>query len=151
MKIKTQDLTGTALDWAVAKCEGMPERLVFGRGAVSDAGYCVERPNGTLRFYVLRSVWDKWFEKCETHPWGAGVSVYSPSTDWSQGGPIIEREGISSIPFDNTRWEARCAVAVQRTPARFVERRGPTPLIAAMRCYVASHLGDEVDIPEELL
>ncbi len=28
---------------------------------------------------------------------------------------------------------------------------GPTPLIAAMRCYVASKLGDEVDIPEELL
>jgi hypothetical protein len=27
---------------------------------------------------------------------------------------------------------------------------GPTPLIAAMRCYVASRLGDEVDVPEEL-
>ncbi|MNW06473.1 hypothetical protein D3C71_2028910 [compost metagenome] len=28
---------------------------------------------------------------------------------------------------------------------------GPTPLIAAMRCYVASRVGDEVDLPEELL
>jgi hypothetical protein len=28
---------------------------------------------------------------------------------------------------------------------------GPTPLIAAMRCYVASKLGDEVDVPEELM
>jgi hypothetical protein len=28
---------------------------------------------------------------------------------------------------------------------------GPTPLIAAMRCYVASKLGDEVEVPEELL
>ena len=27
---------------------------------------------------------------------------------------------------------------------------GPTPLIAAMRCYVSGKLGDEVDIPEEL-
>jgi hypothetical protein len=27
---------------------------------------------------------------------------------------------------------------------------GPTPLIAAMRCYVASKLGDEVELPEEL-
>lgn len=27
---------------------------------------------------------------------------------------------------------------------------GPTPLIAAMRCYVASKLGDEVEVPEEL-
>jgi hypothetical protein len=28
---------------------------------------------------------------------------------------------------------------------------GHTPLIAAMRCYVASKLGDEVEIPQELL
>ena len=27
---------------------------------------------------------------------------------------------------------------------------GPNPLIAVMRCYVASKLGDEVNIPEEL-
>lgn len=26
---------------------------------------------------------------------------------------------------------------------------GPTPLIAAMRCYVASKLGEEVEIPDE--
>jgi hypothetical protein len=28
--------------------------------------------------------------------------------------------------------------------------RGPTPLIAAMRCYVASVLGDEVEVPDSL-
>jgi hypothetical protein len=27
---------------------------------------------------------------------------------------------------------------------------GPTPLIAAMRCYVISKLGDEVEVPDEL-
>jgi hypothetical protein len=31
-----------------------------------------------------------------------------------------------------------------------IQTDGPTPLIAAMRCYVASKLGDEIDIPEEL-
>lgn len=77
------------------------------------------------------------------------------STDWSQGGPIIEREKISPRcqffmrgdgSYDNSRnewvathWELPvCGV-------------GPTPLIAAMRCFVASRLGDEVEIPEELL
>jgi hypothetical protein len=30
------------------------------------------------------------------------------------------------------------------------EGEGPTPLIAAMRCYVQSRLGDEVDVPKEL-
>ena len=62
----------------------------------------------------------------------------SPSTDWSQGGPIIEREGIGIFPLGNGRgWAAGL-------------RSGPTPLIAAMRCYVASKLGDEVDVPTEL-
>jgi hypothetical protein len=28
---------------------------------------------------------------------------------------------------------------------------GHTPLIAAMRCYVASKLGEEIDVPEELI
>ena len=32
-----------------------------------------------------------------------------------------------------------------------IKYSGPTPLIAAMRCYVASKLGDEVDVPEELV
>jgi hypothetical protein len=27
---------------------------------------------------------------------------------------------------------------------------GDTPLIAAMRCFVTSKLGDEIEIPEEL-
>ena len=111
---------------------------------MSDTGYCVERPNGTRRFYVLRSVWDKWFEKCETHPWGAGVSVYSPSTDWAQGGPIIEREGVL---FTRTNDGEMYRAWIVRRNASAI---GPAHLIAAMRCYVASKLGDEVEIPEEL-
>jgi hypothetical protein len=69
---------------------------------------------------------------------------WKPSTDWSQGGPIIEREKIT-ICFDTCvpRWVG-CD-----WDARLTEF-GPTPLIAAMRCYVASKLGDEIKIPEEL-
>ncbi len=69
--------------------------------------------------------------------------IHPYSTDWADGGPIIEREGIEllceSLGF---RWVAM--------PQKGPEWRGPTPLIAAMRCYVASKLGDEVDVPEEL-
>lgn len=70
-----------------------------------------------------------------------------PSTDWSQGGPIIEREEIATRP---TRfgWEA---VTEQSDYYSVCRLFGPTALIAAMRCYVASKLGDEVEIPEELL
>lgn len=148
--MKTSELTGAALDWAVAKCEGMPERIVFGRGSVRDTGYCVERPNGTRLFYVLRNVWNRWFDKCETHPWGEGVGVWTPSTNWSQGGPIIERERIELV-FDcngpDILWEAK---KYTFDGTLLWNDYGSTPLIAAMRCYVASKLGDEVEIPAEL-
>lgn len=71
---------------------------------------------------------------------------YFYSTDWSQGGPIIERKKIH-MEHDDVQWIAR---HYPRQGVQFYEE-GPTPLIAAMRCYVASKLGDEVDVPEELV
>lgn len=75
--------------------------------------------------------------------WKGKACKYSPSTDWSQGGPIIEREYIQ-LEID-LAW-----VATRIEGSSVSEEHGPTPLIAAMRCYVASRLGDEVTIPEEL-
>ena len=74
---------------------------------------------------------------------------YAPehSTNWSQGGPVIEREGMLIRPQPGYNlWEAWKHGADE---GHFSV--GPTPLVAAMRCYVASKLGDEVEIPEELL
>jgi hypothetical protein len=107
--MKTSELTGAALDWAVAKCEGFdPETLNTKTGVV----------------YSLR------------------YGVYTPSTDWAQGGPIIERE----------RFEFRQAnTGMQASYQGGATWFGPTHLIAAMRCYVASKLGDDINIPEELL
>jgi hypothetical protein len=72
------------------------------------------------------------------------------STDWSQGGPIIEREELtlSHSPYDHVfygRTRPWCAEKKGRM------EYGSTPLIAAMRCYVASKLGDEIELPTELL
>ena len=74
---------------------------------------------------------------------------YSPSTDWSQGGPVIEREKISVELKPHGYWMA----SFQNNYADEKEflSLGSTPLIAAMRCFVASRLGDEVDVPEELV
>ena len=75
-----------------------------------------------------------------------------PSTNWAQGGPIIEREGMDLNPHGvdsrsgRTHWRA----AIQWLDESDFEGIGSTPLIAAMRCYVASQLGKEVEIPEEL-
>lgn len=95
--------------------------------------------------------------------WSDGRGYYylhsdSPSTNWSQGGRIIEREKISTSydgywvydptdPEDNgERWFAEDPGGRCNSYCRY----GPTPLIAAMRCYVASKLGDDVEIPKEL-
>ena len=67
----------------------------------------------------------------------------SASTKWSQAGPIIEREGLCVNPDFPRGW---MAITNNAELIQF----GPTPLIAAMRCYVASKLGDEIEIPEEL-
>jgi hypothetical protein len=110
MKIKTQELTGPALDWAVARCENyLPSMLNTKTGIV----------------YGL-------------------VGELNFSTNWAQGGPIIERAGIRQHRSHTGDWWA----GSESDPQRPIS--GPTPLIAAMRCYVTSRLGDEVDIPEEL-
>ena len=109
--MKTSELQGAALDWAVAKCEGLDIRRLSG---------------GEL----LLADGDFWF----------------PSTDWAQGGPLIERELIAVRFICEGRWESWWS----GWPKSFQVVYGPTPLIAAMRCYVASKLGDEVEVPNEL-
>ena len=111
--MKTSELTGVALDWAVAKCKGIT--LAPHRGGWSYAAY---------------------------------------STDWAQGGPIIEREGIATSPTP-THWAAHIHEGERLVGGKVAfnwrhKMTGPTPLIAAMRCFVASCFGDEVEIPEKL-
>ena len=75
---------------------------------------------------------------------------YEPSTDWVQGGPIIEREKVAIYwreYFDEPPEESYWVATIDKP---LTETQGQTPLIAAMRCYVASKLGEEVEIPEEL-
>ena len=79
----------------------------------------------------------------------ADRSMYHYSTDWARGGPIIEREGIDlrkrvpdpdiARPHPRFAWKAEL---VATNP--YFCGTGPTPLVAAMRCFVASKLGDEV-------
>jgi hypothetical protein len=77
---------------------------------------------------------------------------YHFSTDWSQAGPIIEREGVCMVfsPKDaRGAWYA--VMGKNRFLSPDFEGSGPKPLVAAMRCYVASKLGDEVEVPDEII
>lgn len=131
MKVKTQDLTGIALDWAVAKCEGSVTELAFDGIAY---GFKLD---GNLKVLAKG--------------WAPSMSWY-PSSNWAQGGPIIEREEIGlrmNVPCSPGRtWEGRPSPLAKGAGGKF--GYGPTPLIAAMRCLVASKLGEEVEIPESL-
>ena len=109
MKLKTSELQGAVLDWAVAKCE------------VGDAINEIDDPH----FY---------------------------STDWALAGPIIERERIG---FKYTGTAMEFVAWVNGELSTVNDQHGPTPLVAAMRCYVASKFGDDlvlfkVEVPNEL-
>ena len=122
MKLKTSDLTGPALDWAVDEARG------FG------ADY--------LKWWRVGG--DKRFTHCEI------MRAYS--TDWSQGGPIIERERIEIRKGNPLYFPKGNEKGDFYEPLWLAGKmHGPTPLIAAMRGFVASKLGDTIDIPEELL
>jgi hypothetical protein len=124
--MNTSELTGAALDWAVARCEGL---LCFGY-RTDGKRFAVEDSDGQ-------------------------VEGFMPATDWAQGGPIIEREGISLTSYldeEDPYWIGSVECQYKNFNATaYYEEYGPTPLIAAMRCYVVSKLGDTIDIPDELL
>jgi hypothetical protein len=154
MKIKTSELTGAALDWAVAKCEGdlfeSAPTVEPQIAKVWPLTGLVRIENGKRVGYVVN---DNLFKRTKRSYADEGgirlfVDVWGPSTDWSQGGPIIERAGIFVRPKTTGDW--RCWINDGKGEGIKFYQHGPTPLIAAMRCYVASKLGDEIEIPEEL-
>jgi len=111
MKIKTSELSGVQLDWAVKQA------------IKKDGGYFLPSKN---------------------------YKDISHAYSWSYGGPIIEREGISLDyigvgegirvqAWQATTWSADNLMS---------SGSGPTPLVAAMRCFVASELGEEVEVPD---
>ena len=120
--MKTSELQGKALDYAVALIEGELQRS----------------HNPALLFEQERA------GGCD----GIGIE-HAPrlhySTAWDEAGPIIERERIRLNVYTPTPdlWVA----SIWRDSVRY-EQAGPTPLVAAMRCYVASRLGDNVYLPE---
>ena len=126
MKVKTADLIGPALDWAVAVVEGLTEEHAWTTIEI---------------FKAIRAGGGYWY-----------------STDWSAAGPLIERDciGLEKHRLEGQRQWAACdwhpvVIHGHTCLERSKYVYGPTPLIAAMRCVVAANLGDEVDVPDELV
>ena len=94
---------------------------------------------------ALRFGLEDWREQRRAHT-RFGEYLHRWSTSWSWAGPIIEREEL----LLSCNWQRPYALKVFVDEKRVVQSNGPTPLIAAMRCYVASKLGEEIDVPNEL-
>lgn len=124
VSVEAAELSGAALDWAVAKCEKVKVRW--------------SAPHEQLLL--------------EGYPY----LVWSPHKDGGQGHPILEREKIGlswAYPRRSSDPELRAVAEYFQAPHSALETHrqfGPTLLIAAMRCYVASRLGDTVEIPEDI-
>ena len=129
-KHKVCDLHGALLDAAVAKAEGLLFAMFGERCAVYRTA--TRNPKFTETFW--------------------------PSRSWEQGGPIIERERIAiwfleqdsyNRPYPHP-WHAGFYTGIDETNVCICadhEQTGPTLLIAAMRAYVASKFGEEVELP----
>lgn len=111
----TDAIYGSRLDAAVAKALGRPWRFKDGRCVI-------DLPPDPIV--------------------GCDFIAFAPSSNWAQGGPILEREcidlGFEASDDAQGQW-------VANNPVGYTQW-GDTPLIAAMRCFVCSHFGDEVDL-----
>ncbi|AOV18819.1 hypothetical protein BJI67_16400 (plasmid) [Acidihalobacter aeolianus] len=144
MEHRVESLDGLVLDWAVAQAGGVD--VVLGEGCL-------------LQVYAAQR------EK----------KVYAPSSCWGLGGQIIEDQAIAIRrhpstgswyammsedlgSFEHAAWVKMTASGGERygTLSYQVHKRqqrfdGPTPLVAAMRCFVASKFGSELHIPSAVL
>ena len=126
MKIKVSQATNVQLDWLAGTLEKV-EGLTYSERTKKCYGY-------DERKLMVR---------------------YSPTTSWAQGGEIIGRE-IGNLwkhnKLDPSEFDVWTAAAYHKAPdgTLLYYEEGPTPLVAAMRCFISSRLGDEVEIPEEL-
>lgn len=123
IEVKTAELIGPALDWAVAKSIG----AYRGEYLVCEGG----------------EPWPAWIFP-EWFPVKATTGAFSPSENWDQGGPLIAAHRVSVIYSDETC--GPCAWTDSTAPWH-----GSTPLISACRAIVAAKLGDVVSVPTELI
>jgi hypothetical protein len=112
-EMSEEELTGAELDEAVARAEGYNRE-----------GDWIRCPTGMVR-----------------------ARYWTPKrycSEWEHGGPIIEREHIHLSISDSGEWWAERRLMADGSQGhatsydRVVIGRGPTPLIAAMRAFVAA-------------
>jgi hypothetical protein len=130
MKIEISEATILQLNWLIAQLEGFKPRQL------------------TIVKWSNRIYSNTFDDEGNVDGYITGMD-HCYSDKWAAGGPIIEREGIDVCTSTRGGWIATLITNCENDEV--VRGEGETFLIAAMRCYVASKLGDTVDVPKELL
>ena len=127
--IKVCDATSVQLDWLVATIEG----VVFDH----------------IELSRCKSKTWLWLER----DMDGRFVLYTPTTDWSQGGPLFSDAGIGAYRMidleDKVLWGARSETENGTALAAFGQ--GGTELIAKARCFVSRELGDTAEVPETIV
>lgn len=127
MKVKTSELQGAALDWAVAVA----------------LDWKIERPQ------------DGQFIDNEGNRWLAGWRQYapkisfSPSTSWAQAGPLRDKYRIDILDFSEDDEPMVSASYLKGNGLYSIE--ADAALVAICRVVVAINIGDVVEVPDELV
>lgn len=119
MKIKTAELTGAALDWAVAKAVGL--KPIINR-----------RLNPVVRTFR-----------------GLSSDGYAPSNNWAQCGPLRDKFKIDVMDFSDDS-EPYISASYEKNHGMY-SVEADSALIAICRAVVSCKLGDEVEVPDELV
>lgn len=132
MRFYVQDLRGRALDWAVAKC------------------WAVLHKDATLDGRAMPGWWVCCLPGADPNHW-VRMEDFTPSRELAWAWPIIDHEGITVGPSETAPFAAYVGPASAGASAAAGDRySGPTALVAAMRCFVARRLGNEVDVPDDV-
>lgn len=124
IEVKAADLAGLALDWAVAKVEGISTH---------------KRQEKTFALFGSLAI-----------PLGDAENGYAPSSCWHCGGPLIEKYK----PDLETKGSGEQVAYLNNNlgdPDPLIAARGDTYLVALCRAIVAAKLGEVVSLPAELV
>ncbi|WP_110994637.1 phage protein NinX family protein [Pseudomonas sichuanensis] len=125
IEVKTADLAGHALDWAVAQAEGLEVFLV-----------------GPQYNVPWRVFWKKRGEVLVRDV------LYNPHEDWALAGPLIDKHMVSLHCPQST--DDVWAGWVITDKGEFCQAGDSAP-ISACRAIVAAKLGNTVNMPKELM
>lgn len=139
MKVKTSELTNLALDWAVAKALGC-EVVMFRDHFRKIAAGAWDEERLAKRLETMSNF------VCYIDTVGNAQPIPTYHKDGAQAVLTLHREKLLVRPEPDDEWSSWKHGA--REPHY---SRGSTPIIAIWRCFVAYKLGDEVDVPEELV